>query len=94
MNWKTSQMGIKRVRPEYHLIRPTPTYKKDIIIYPGSKEPPEPEPFPTLYPFPSQNNRNAKHCLVAIPYHFGDKDWSGLFSNTILLQLRNEMKVF
>jgi hypothetical protein len=71
LNWLQSEFGIEQVMTESILHQPTSVYKKNLLIYPGSKTPPEDEPFRTLYERFETQMRETDRCLV-IGYSFRD----------------------
>ena len=60
------------------LQQPTPVYKENLLIYPGSKTPPEEEPFKTLYERFETHMREADKCLV-IGFSFRDAYLNRIF---------------
>lgn len=58
--------------------QPTAVYKRNLLIYPGSKTPPEEEPFRTLYERFETQMRQTDRCLV-IGYSFRDEYLSRIF---------------
>jgi len=84
LNWKVGENGlIERVSPEIRLEhRPTAIHKADILIYPGSKEPPEDEPFRTIYDRFELEMKETKRCLV-IGFSFRDQYLNRIFRDFI-----------
>ncbi|MFC1507581.1 SIR2 family protein [Thermoproteota archaeon] len=69
LNWKKTDHGIERVTLE---IKNVPRIR-DLLIYPGSKSPPEEEPFRTLYEkFENQMKQKNKQSLLVIGFSFRD----------------------
>lgn len=82
LNWKISDFGIEQVMPETRLERPTPIYKKDVLIYPGSKERPDQEPFRYLYDRLEAQLKSSDRCLV-IGFSFRDSYLNRLFRDFV-----------
>lgn len=78
LNWKLSEFGLEQVMPEQRLGKPTPVYKQDVLIYPGSKERPEREPFRRLYDRFDSEMKRADRCLV-IGFSFRDQYLNRIF---------------
>jgi len=82
LNWKDGEYGPERISPEIRLKQPTTMLKKDLLIYPGSKDPPEQEPFRTLYErFETQMKENDR-CL-AIGFSFRDPYLNRIFRDYV-----------
>jgi hypothetical protein len=82
LNWKSSEYGIEQVLPESRFAEPTPVYKEDLLIYPGSKERPDREPFRTLYDLFESSMRETDRCLV-IGFSFRDPYLNRVFRDFI-----------
>ena len=83
LDWKIGENGIERVSPEIRLEqRPTAIHKKDILIYPGSKEPPENEPFRTVYERFETQMKETDRCLV-IGFSFRDPYLNRIFRDFV-----------
>jgi hypothetical protein len=83
LDWKVGESGIERVSPEIRMEqRPTAIHKKDILIYPGSKEPPENEPFRTVYERFETQMKEADRCLV-IGFSFRDPYLNRIFRDFV-----------
>ena len=78
LNWRLSEFGIEQVMTEDILQQPTPVYKQNLLIYPGSKAPPEEEPFRTLYERFETQMRRVDRCLV-IGFSFRDPYLNRIF---------------
>jgi hypothetical protein len=78
LNWKLSEFGLEQAMPEQRLEKPTPVYKQDLMIYPGSKERPEREPFRTLYDRFDSEMKRTDRCLV-IGFSFRDQYLNRIF---------------
>jgi NAD-dependent SIR2 family protein deacetylase len=78
LNWLQGEYGIEQVMTETILHSPTPVHKKNLLIYPGSKNPPEEEPFRTLYERFETQMRETDRCLV-IGYSFRDAYLNRIF---------------
>jgi hypothetical protein len=82
LNWLQSQFGIEQVMTERILQEPTPVYKKNLLIYPGTKTPPEEEPFKTLYERFETHMRQTDRCLV-IGFSFRDPYLNRVFRDFV-----------
>jgi hypothetical protein len=82
LNWKISQYGIEQVLLERRLTQPTPVYKKDVLVYPGGKEPPEEEPFRWLYERFETQMKETDRCLV-IGFSFRDPYLNRIFRDFV-----------
>jgi hypothetical protein len=82
LNWRVSEFGIEQVMTEDILRQPTPVYKRNLLIYPGSKVPPEEEPFRTLYERFETQMREVDRCLV-IGFSFRDPYLNRIFRDFV-----------
>ena len=82
LNWLQSEYGIEQVMTESMLNEPTPVYKRNLLIYPGSKNAPEEEPFRTVYDRFETQMREIDRCLV-IGYSFRDPYLNRIFRDFI-----------
>jgi hypothetical protein len=82
LNWKDGEYGPERVSPEIRLKPPTTVLKEDLLIYPGSKDPPEQEPFRTLYERFETQMKEADRCLV-IGFSFRDPYLNRIFRDYV-----------
>ena len=82
LTWKSGENGIERVAPEIRLKQPTTILKKDILVYPGSKEPPEQEPFRTLYERFETQMKETDRCLV-VGFSFRDPYLNRVFRDFV-----------
>jgi hypothetical protein len=82
LDWKSGENGIERVAPEVRLKQPTAVHKKDILIYPGSKEATEQEPFRTLYERFETEMKETDRCLV-IGFSFRDLYLNRIFRDFV-----------
>jgi len=82
LDWKSGEYGIERVSMETKLSQPTTLHKKDLLIYPGSKEAPEEEPFRSLYERFESMMKNTRRCFV-IGYRFNDPYLNRIFRDFV-----------
>ena len=78
LNWKLGEDGIEQVSPEIRLVQPRAMLLRDILVYPGSKERPDQDPFTTLYDRFDAQMKSADRCLV-IGYSFRDAYLNRIF---------------
>jgi len=82
LDWKSGQYGVERVSTETKLIQPTTLHKRDLLVYPGSKEAPEEEPFRSLYERFERVMGRARRCFV-IGYSFNDQYLNRIFRDFV-----------
>jgi hypothetical protein len=82
LDWKDGEYGPEKVSPEIRLKQATTVLKKDLLIYPGSKDPPEQEPFRTIYERFETQMKETDRCLV-IGFSFRDPYLNRIFRDYV-----------
>jgi len=91
LGWKESiPYGIEKVTLEKRVeSSPTSVHTRDLIIYPGSKNPPDRHPFTYLYDRFETEMKTADQCVV-IGYSFRDDYLNRVFRNFIFSQQKRK----
>jgi len=80
LNWMATERGIEQMTKEIPLTKRGSARRRNLLIYPGKKQPPEEEPFKTLYDHFETAMKTRYLCLV-IGYSFRDPYLNRIFRN-------------
>lgn len=77
LNWKLTEFGPEKISIDHRTKSPP-----DLLIYPGSKDPPDREPFKTLYDKFETSMKTTDYCLV-IGFSFRDPYLNRVFRDFV-----------